>query len=119
MDTFEGRTVTAIQSLPCWVYTIQYILWIVYDVEIYKTVTDCDLTVAVIHMSLRHRFTHYTAGRYFWLYITLTMSEVEKLLTAYINRLLSQVLTYQPEEIRLSTILGSFPKDVTLMSYLQ
>ena len=35
MDTFEERTVTAIQSLPYWVYTIQYILWLVYDIEIY------------------------------------------------------------------------------------
>ena len=105
MDTFEGGTVTTLQSLPCWVYTIQYILWIVYDVEIYITVVDCDLTVAVIHMSLRHRFTHYTTGQYFWLYMPLTMFEVAKLLTAYVNRLLSQVLTYRPKEIRLSTIL--------------
>ena len=119
MDTFEERTVTAIQSLPYWVYTIQYILWIVYDIEIYIYVVDCELTVAVVHISLRHRFTHYTAGQYFWLYMTFTMSEVVKLVTAYVNRLLVKVLTYRPSETRLSTILRSFPKDVTLMSYLQ
>ena len=100
-------------------YTIQYILWIVYDVEIYVTVIDCDLTVAVVHISLRHRFTHHTVGQYFWLYMTLTMSEVARLLTIYVNKLLSQVLTYQHSELRLPTILGSFPRDVTLMSYLE
>ena len=40
MDTFKERPVTAIQGLPYWVYTIQYILWIVYDVEIYIDVVD-------------------------------------------------------------------------------
>ena len=49
----------------------------------------------------------------------LTMSEVVKLLTVHVNKLLVQVLTYRPSKIRLSTILGSFLKDVTLMSYLQ
>ena len=78
-----------------------------------------ELTVAIVHMSLRHRFTHYTAGQYFWLYMTLTMSEVVKLLTAHVSRLLVQVLIYRPSKIRLSTVLGLFPKDVTLMSYLQ
>ena len=88
MDTFEEGTVTTIQSLPYWAYTIQYILWIVYDIEIYITVVDCDLTVAIVHMSLRYRFTYYSAGQYFWLYMTLTMSEVAKLLTAHVNRIL-------------------------------
>ena len=85
VDAFEERPVTATQGLPYWVYTIQYILWIVYDIEIYIDVVDCELTAAVVHMSLRHRFTYYTVGQYFWLYMTLTMSEVAKLLTAHVN----------------------------------
>ena len=115
----DESTVTAIQSLPYWTSTIQYLLWIVYDVELYIDVIDCELTIAVIHMSVRHRFTYYTAGQYFWLYMTLTMSEVATLLTIHVNRLLAQVLTYRHIEIRMSTLLGTFPKDVTLLSYLQ
>ena len=65
MDTFEERPVTAIQGLPYWVYPIQYILWIVYDIEIYIDVVDCELTTAVVHMALRYMFTHYTVGQYF------------------------------------------------------
>ena len=48
MDVSKDKNITAIQSLPHWVYNIQYLLWIVHDIELYMDVTDCELTVATV-----------------------------------------------------------------------
>ena len=45
MDDSENTPPMALQSLLYWVYTIQYILWIVHDIKIYVYVMDCELTV--------------------------------------------------------------------------
>ena len=46
-------------------YNIQYLLWIVHDIELYVDIIDCELAVAITYVTLRHRFTHVTAGWYF------------------------------------------------------
>ena len=68
MDVTKDENITALQSLPHWVYNIQYLLWIVHDIELYVDVIDCELAVAIIHVTLRYHFTHVTAGWYFGLY---------------------------------------------------
>ena len=85
IDVQDDENITAIQSLSHWVYIIQYLLWIVHGIELYVDVIDCELTVAIVHLSLRHHFAHVTSGRYFWLYTTLTVSEVTKVLLWHIN----------------------------------
>ena len=99
-------------------YIIQYLLWIVHDIELYVDVIDCELTVAIIHSSPRHHFTHITSGRYFRLFTTLTISKVAKVLLWYINFLLLKITSYWPVEIWLATILWSFPKELTITSYI-
>ena len=89
MDVTKDKNITAIQSLPHWVYNIQCLLWIVHDIELYVYIIDCELTVAIVHVTLRHCFTHVTAGQYFWLYTTLTVSEVVTVLLWHINSIKS------------------------------
>ena len=50
MDVQNDKNITAIQSLPHWVYIIQYLLWIVHDIELYVDVIDCELTIAIVHL---------------------------------------------------------------------
>ena len=85
------------------------------DIELYVDIIDCELTIAIEHLSLRHHFTHVTSGRYFWLYTTLTVSEVAKVLLWHINSLLLTITSYWLVEIWLATSLGSFPKEVTVI----
>ena len=92
MDVQNNKNITAIQSLPHWVNIIQHLLWIVHDIELYVDIIDSELTVAIVHVTLRHCFTHITSGRYFWLYTTLTVSEVAKVLLWHINSLLLKLL---------------------------
>ena len=99
MDVKKDENITALQSLPHWVYNIQYLLWTVHDLELYVDVIDCELAVAIIHVTLRHHFINVTAEQYFWLYTTLTVSEVATVLLWHINSLLIKVTAYWPVEI--------------------
>ena len=63
MDVQNDENIPAIQSLPHWVYIIQYLLWIVHELELYVDIIDCELTIAIVHLTIRHHFTHVTSGR--------------------------------------------------------
>ena len=52
MEVQDNQDITAIQILHHWVYVIQYLLWVVHDIELYVNLIDYELTVVNIHLTL-------------------------------------------------------------------
>ena len=80
-----------------------------YDTWIIVDVVDIEPTYFALHLTVQHKYTYETYGKYFYLYSILGIQAVVNVLCYHVKSLLQRLLKRSYIDIQVCHLLGAFP----------